>query len=38
MPDKLTPEQRHKCMASIRSRNTKHYAKPYNLVDNDKMV
>ena len=23
MPDKLTPEQRHKCMASIRSRNTK---------------
>ena len=23
MPDKLTPEQRHKCMASIKSRNTK---------------
>lgn len=23
MPDKLTPEQRHRCMASIKSRNTK---------------
>ena len=23
MPDKLTPEQRHKCMASIKSRNTR---------------
>ncbi len=23
MPDKLTPEQRHRCMASIRSKDTK---------------
>ena len=23
MADKLTPEQRHRCMASIRSKNTK---------------